>query len=71
MKRTLIYIISLFVTLSITAQVQKWQKQAHQSQVTVFTWNAAGEMQQAQGVWIDAAGHAATQYDILKGAVRA
>lgn len=71
MKRTLIYIITLFATLSITAQVQKWQKQAHQSQVTVFTWNAAGEMQQAQGVWIDAAGHAATQYDILKGAVRA
>ena len=28
-------------------------------------------MQQAQGVWIDATGHAATQYDILKGAVRA
>jgi len=71
MKRTLIYIITLFATLSITAQVQKWQKQAHQSQVTVFTWNAAGEMQQAQGVWIDATGHAATQYDILKGAVRA
>lgn len=71
MKRTLIYLISLFATLSITAQVQKWQKQAHQSQVTVFAWNAAGEMQQAQGVWIDAAGHAATQYDIMKGAVRA
>ena len=71
MKRTIIYIICLFATISITAQVQKWQKQARQTQITVFTWNAAGEMKQAQGVWIDATGHAATQYDILKGAVRA
>lgn len=71
MKRTIIYFICLFATISITAQVQKWQKQARQTQITVFTWNAAGEMKQAQGVWIDATGHAATQYDILKGAVRA
>ncbi len=71
MKRLTIYIICLSAALNITAQVQKWQKQARQSQVTVLAWNANGEMRQAQGVWIDATGHAATQYDILKGAVRA
>ena len=55
----------------IMAQVQKWQKKAHETQVTVYTWNSAGKMQEAQGIWIDAEGHAATQYDIMKGAVRA
>ena len=71
MKKTTIYIICMLICQGITAQVQKWQKKAHDLQVTVYTWNETGKMQEAQGVWIDATGHAVTQYDIMKGAVRA
>lgn len=71
MNNRFFYIIILFALLATPIYAQKWVKKARQSQVTVFTYNAQGQMQQGQGVYINNDGRVATSYDILKGAVRA
>lgn len=71
MKRILFFIITIIICNITFAQTPKWQKRVRPIQLTVYTWDKTGQMHESQGVWLDNSGHAVTDYDIMKGAVRA
>lgn len=68
------YITLFFLMLTLTdiaAQSPKWSQKARASQVTIVSYSEDGQMKQNQGVLIDSKGTVITEYDFLKGAVKA
>ena len=71
MKRLLLLVFTTIISVSAFAQAPKWQKKVRPIQLTVYTWDKAGQMRASQGIWLDGNGRAVTDYDVMKGAVRA
>lgn len=69
MKRILFFLfISLFL---LPANAEKWQKKAKQAQVSVISYDAENNMKESQGFFVDEKGSVLTDYDIMKGSVKA
>ena len=69
MKRILFFLfISLFL---LPANAEKWQKKAKQAQVSIISYDAENNMKESQGFFVDEKGSVLTDYDIMKGSVKA
>ena len=53
------------------AKAPKWLKKARQAQVTVIVFDQAGSPREAQGVVMGDSGVVVTEYDVMRGGVRA
>lgn len=72
MKHLTLLITLLSLSLSTYAQKNpKWFNKARQLQLTLYAYDAQGIMRDAQAFYTDNSGRILTEYDILKGAVRA
>lgn len=72
MKKYLVLIISILTCPMLMAGgAPKWMKKARLSQVTVVAYDEADAMHEAQGVLTGDGQTVITEYDVLKGAVRA
>ena len=71
MKRT-IYILSLLaIALCSQAKLPKFLTKARLAPVSILTHDAEGNLREGQGVILNAQGEIITEYDLLKGAVKA
>ena len=71
MKKTLIALIACACAICTNAKPPKWLKNARKAQVTVIAFDKEGTPKESQGAFIDEEGTVLTEYDILKGAVKA
>lgn len=71
MKKTLIALIAFACAICTNAKPPKWLKNARKAQVTVIAFDKEGNPKESQGAFIDEEGTVLTEYDILKGAVKA
>ena len=71
MKKTLIALIACACAICTNAKPPKWLKNARKAQVTVIAFDKEGNPKESQGAFIDEEGTVLTEYDILKGAVKA
>lgn len=71
MKRTWIALVALACVICTNAKPPKWLKKVRRAQVTVIAFDKEGTPKESQGVFIDEEGTVLTEYDILKGAVKA
>ena len=71
MKKICIAIIACACVICANAKSPKWLKNARKAQVTVIAFDKDGNPRESQGTFIDEEGTVLTEYDILKGAVKA
>ncbi len=72
MKQTLYILTLIFGTcLGIHAKTPKFLTKARQAQVSIIAQDAEGNLHEGQGLLLNAQGEVITEYDILKGAVKA
>ena len=67
----ILFLLLIMLPTYLMAQNPKWFKKARKIQFTVIAYDAQGNIQQGQGYFINEKGEAITEYDVLKGAVRA
>ena len=71
MKRTILSLIIIMTTGCAMSQNPKWAKKARMAQVTIVATDAKGELHETQGTFVNDDGDIITEYDALKGAVKA
>lgn len=72
MKRTLYILTLLFGScLGIHAKMPKFLTKARQAQVSIIAQDGEGNLHEGQGLLLNTQGEVITEYDILKGAVKA
>ena len=71
MKHTYTTLILLAACLTLQAKAPKFLTKSRAAQVTVIATDASGTLHEAQGVFVSADGQIVTDYDALKGAVKA
>ncbi|MGM9675392.1 MAG: tetratricopeptide repeat protein [Bacteroidaceae bacterium] len=71
-KVAFVCLCALFHTAVLCgAKAPKWLKKARQAQVTVIVFDNAGNPREAQGVVMGDSGVVVTEYDVMRGGVRA
>lgn len=71
MKRNKTILFLLATCLTLQAKAPKFLTKSRAAQVTVIATDAGGNLHEAQGVFVSADGQILTEYDALKGAVKA
>ncbi len=71
MKKILLLPLLLLSAVGSFGQSPKWAKKVRPSQVTVLATDAQGTLHESQGAFISEQGDVITEYDALKGAVKA
>ena len=67
----ILFLLLIILPAYLPAQNPKWFKKARKIQLTVMAYDSKGDIRQGQGYFINDKGEAVTEYDVLKGAVRA
>jgi len=71
MKKILLSLLVLLLSIHVSAQTPKWAKKMRQAQVTIVATDAQGTLHESQGIIISPQGDVITEYDAFKGAVSA
>ncbi len=69
MRKSIILLFCILIPISLHAQ--KWMKKARKAQVSVIAYDKQDNMKESQGFYIDESGIVLTDYDVMKGAVKA
>ena len=71
MKRTILSLTIVMAAACAMPQTPKWAKKTRMAQVTIVATDSKGDLHETQGAFVNEEGVIITEYDALKGAVKA